>query len=290
MAKIWWLASYPKSGNTWVRAFLTALLTGRRVDINDMSALGAGVASSRDLFDSVLGIESGDLTEDQQANLRPLTYELMAQEFSESPFVKVHDAYGLTPAGSPVFPSSATAGAIYIVRNPLDAAVSLAYYTGRSMERAVDVMLASGMVWGVDSQVAIANQFPQKMGTWGEHVASWLAAPFPVHVVRYEDLLRHPKEFFARIAQFCDIPATEAEIQLAVEQSSFEALRSQERDKGFRANSASGNRFFRQGKTGAWREELPPEQAERILSALGPEMNRLGYSEDLSRTFCRPGH
>ena len=44
MAGIIWLASYPKSGNTWLRAFLHNLLRdpGRPYDINKLTDVTAG--------------------------------------------------------------------------------------------------------------------------------------------------------------------------------------------------------------------------------------------------------
>ena len=52
---IWWLASYPKSGNTWLRVFLASLISGRPVDINAMSGPGPS-ADARSCLDEALGI------------------------------------------------------------------------------------------------------------------------------------------------------------------------------------------------------------------------------------------
>ncbi|HJX72016.1 MAG TPA: hypothetical protein VJ346_08695, partial [Bacteroidales bacterium] len=69
--KIVWLASYPKSGNTWFRIFLTNLLnhTNEPVDINNLYP--STIASSRSLFDEATGLESSDLTLDEIELLRP---------------------------------------------------------------------------------------------------------------------------------------------------------------------------------------------------------------------------
>ena len=74
MAGIWWLASYPKSGNTWLRVALATLLSGRPADINAMPLVSL-VANNRAMFDHALGIESADLTNEQETDLRPRVYE-----------------------------------------------------------------------------------------------------------------------------------------------------------------------------------------------------------------------
>src|ERR1700680_2455741 len=124
---IWWLASYPKSGNTWLRAFLWALVSGKPTDINDLFSLGT-FAGSRTRFDQALGIESEVLSRDQEQNLRPRAFEVWAAEAKRQLYCMAHDAYYSTPAGEPLFPASATRGAVYVVRDPRAVAVSLAYY------------------------------------------------------------------------------------------------------------------------------------------------------------------
>jgi hypothetical protein len=276
MAGIWWLASYPKSGNTWLRALLASLISGAPVDINDMSVLGGGIASARALVDDMLGVESAVLSEEQQTSLRPQAYEIIAAEATTPLYLKVHDACGLTPAGLPLFPASATAGAVYIVRNPLDVAVSLTHYYCLSTSRAVDMLLRldSRLYKGKD---CLGTQFPQRMGDWSSHVTSWLSAPFPVHLVRYEDLLADTQVTLRGVLQFLGRQHGTEEIRLAVHASAFQNLSSQEDETGFRSNSGSGNQFFRRGVAGAWREELPGEQVARITDAFGPAMRRLGY-------------
>jgi hypothetical protein len=96
-------------------------------------------------------------------------------------------------------------------------------------------------------------------------------------VVRYEDLVAGTELTFGGVAQFLKRSEGPEEICRAVRDSAFHRLRSQEQEAGFRGNSSSGNRFFRRGIVGAWREELPTEQVARILDRFGPAMQRLGY-------------
>ena len=72
-----WLASYPKSGNTWFRAFLTALLNPGSSDIDINNLYQTTIASSRQLFDEMTGISSADLSQSEIDRLRPLVYREM---------------------------------------------------------------------------------------------------------------------------------------------------------------------------------------------------------------------
>ena len=66
---IWWLASYPKSGNTWLRAVLATLVSGQAADINALGFLG-GISSNRSRFDDALGIASDRLDADKTRRSR----------------------------------------------------------------------------------------------------------------------------------------------------------------------------------------------------------------------------
>src|SRR5260370_22349497 len=114
---IWWLASYPKSGNTWLRAILATLASGRPVDINAMAFLGPH-AASRSRFDRALGLDSANLSHEQELGLRPRVYEILGAEAERSLYCKTHDACLPTPAGDPLFPAAATRGARSILRDP----------------------------------------------------------------------------------------------------------------------------------------------------------------------------
>src|SRR6266404_570942 len=133
---IWWLASYPKSGNTWLRAILASLISGKPVDINAMAFLGPH-AASRSRFDHALGVDSASLSDEQELNLRPRVYEILAAEAEQPLYCKTHDACLPTPNGEPLFPAAATRGAIYVVRDPRAVAVSFGHFTARSIDETI---------------------------------------------------------------------------------------------------------------------------------------------------------
>src|ERR1051326_6877300 len=109
MGGIFWLASYPKSGNTWLRAFIATLVSGAPADINKMTFLG-GIAANRSGFDDALGIAAADLTLEQQLNLRPRFNEMGGGEAARPLYGRAHDCYHQPPPGEPLFPSAATRG------------------------------------------------------------------------------------------------------------------------------------------------------------------------------------
>jgi hypothetical protein len=110
MGNIYWLASYPKSGNTWMRILLTNYLRNadQPADINSLD--GGPIASARQVFDDRVGLEASDLTQDEIERYRPFVYEQMSEQASEPLFLKVHDAFTFTRFGYPLISKTATAG------------------------------------------------------------------------------------------------------------------------------------------------------------------------------------
>ena len=238
MSRILWLASYPKSGNTWLRVFLANLRRNddRPVDINS-AEIGQRTANERRIFDEATGVEASELTEEEIARCRPGVFRYIARTSPETVFLKVHDAYTMLPGGEPLIPADITAGAVYIVRNPLAVAVSFADYSAVTVDRMIEIM-ASDYTCDHKVSLGILNE---RLLSWSNHVLSWCdRAPFPVHVVRYEDMHERPLETFCGSlrgsAAFRSTPA--AMERAAARHSSFEP------------SAGAGARVRLQGKTG----------------------------------------
>ena len=303
MTRSFWLASYPKSGNTWLRMLIANLsATDRPADINDLPERG-GIASARGPFDYLTLIDSGLLTHDEVDALRPRVYEELARgaeddEYDAPPelppvrFIKVHDAYTLTPAGEPLLAGAhGAAGAVVVVRDPRDVAPSLAHHSRISVDEAIARMKNNkdGFCVSADRQ---HNQFRQKLLGWDRHIASWLdQSDIPVLLVRYEDMQADAARELQRVLAFAGRPASEEEIARAVAFAGFQQLRGQELDKGFREapRPYAGGGFFRRGEAGGWRDELDSEQAARIEAAHAPMMRRLGYELSTAGALARAG-
>jgi hypothetical protein len=285
MSGLVWLASYPKSGNTWFRLLVANLLADDApIDINDVPDRG-GIASSRGEFEAVTLIESGLLTHEEADSLRPRVYTAVADrsdgdedEVAAGPrLIKVHDAYVATPLGEPLL--GAASAAILIVRDPRDVAPSLANHRRFSIDEAIDFMnkpvaaFAAGR-WGQPPQMR------QRLLDWSGHAASWLdQTDLPVRVVRYEDLDAAPVETFRAAMQFAGRSVSRSDAERAVEFAGFGRLQEQERERGFAEwrERRDGRRFFRRGESGGWRRELTADQVRRIEAAHGPMMARFGY-------------
>lgn len=276
MAKIIWLASYPKSGNTWMRILINNYWQDGTVpaDINKLD--GGPIASARTCFDELVGVEASALEDTVIERLRPDVYRFMAAEAQKPLYMKVHDAWKLTDRQEAIFPADITAGVIYIMRNPLDLAAACANHWGIRVSLAVDNLCNPDFIMS-KSQDRLAPQLRQRIGSWSSHVQSWLDdAALPVHIVRYEDLHRDTYAVFRQVVCFCKLPYTASRVRKAVAFSDFAEMRRQEQSKGFRERMKA-EVFFRRGQVGAWREELSAAQIEKIVAVHGPMMQRFGY-------------
>ena len=281
MADIVWLASYPKSGNTWMRILLTNYRSGKDTpaDINKLS--GGPIASARMWFDEWAGVPAAALDSAAIARLRPEIYRCLARDHRERIYMKVHDAWTRTDRGEPMFPADVTAGVVYILRNPLDLAQSCAHHWGLTVEEAVARLCARDFTLA-GTGFQLPEQLAQHLGGWTQHAESWLDAPgLRVHLVRYEDLLADTEAVFGEVVRFCGLPWDPDRLRTAVRFSAFGELQAQERDKGFRERPiAAPGGFFRQGQSGGWRRELSPGLAAQVMAAHGAAMRRFGYLDD----------
>lgn len=277
MKTIVWLASYPKSGSTWFRAIL-ANLKRDASEPASINRLGAPIAGSRRWFDYSAGIESADLTNAEIDLLRASVHHGAANTSPETDphFIKIHDTF-LSPAGDPLISVDATRGVVYIVRNPLDVAVSYAHHLSCDVDKSI-AQMADDRHMLVDRTAGLAGQLRQRLSSWGAHVRSWLDNGIvPVHVLRYEDLHASPADTTADALAFAGMRRERADIERAVRWSEIERLRAQEIEQGFSEKPASLPSFFPRGIAGAWIDELTPEQVARIVADHEPTMRRLGY-------------
>lgn len=278
MNQINWLASYPKSGNTWTRIFLTNYLNDadQPADINHLK--GGPIASDRDLFDRWAGVEASDLSFDDIADFRPHVYRQMALHIAHPLYIKVHDACIRNSDGEMLFPSDVTSAVIYLIRNPLDVAVSYAHHSGRTLEQIVKNLCdQDGIVY--ENPKLLPPQIPQRLLSWSAHVRSWVdESGLAVTVIRYEDMLTQPEAAFERIIRALKLDLDPIRLSKAVELSRFESIQEQESRAGFKERAMLADTpFFRQGRSGTWREELNSELADKIIEGNADVMRRFGY-------------
>jgi len=273
MGNILWLASYPKSGNTWLRAFLLNLVTDlpEPVDINKMAALTQGDSQER-WYAPFDPRPMTELSAEDLARLRPIAHARIAESSADTVFVKTHNAL-VEVAGAAMISQSLTAGVIYVVRNPLDVALSYADHLGQSLDDIITLMGERDF-----ETPATEHNVPEHHSDWSSHVKSWTQIPHPaLHVVRYEDMTLKPGPTFAAIARFIGMNPGRERLTRAVRFSSFKILRAQEKKAGFVERPPAQKSFFRSGKSGAWHKQLSNAQVRRVLEMHREQMEQFDY-------------
>lgn len=273
MGNIVWLASYPKSGNTWLRAFLANLIANfpRPVELAQLPQYAVPEADP-ELYSYVAGRSSTELDFDQLCALRSQVHVAIAASASGTVFVKTH---GITGAldGVALHTPAVTAGAIYVVRNPLDVAVSMSHHFAIDMDAAIDYLR--------DDCAATENNalfVTELLGSWSRHVHSWASLDNSrILVVRYEDLLAKPVKEFGKIARLVGLGADRSRIERAIRHADFRSLADMEQRDGFVEVPIKSDRFFRAGRSNQWREAMTRGQAKRIISDHKDQMRRFGY-------------
>ena len=272
--KIWWFASYPKSGNTWLRMFINSYVSGFPININS-----AFQFAFNDLTSQVVQITCArpldQLTFEEQAYYRPATLLNFLNVYASRDVVlKTHHAK-IAVNDIPVCPHQLSRGAVYLIRDPRDIAISFADHLGESIDEAIDHMC--------NIKFALKNKdnLHHVLLTWSEHVKTWtkMNKNIKTLVLKYEDLLIKPHDQFRQIIEFLTMPVDEDRLSFAIKDNSFENLRKYEDENGFielSENSKSG-KFFRSGKANQWKEVLTEEQVARIEEKHGEIMEEYDY-------------
>ena len=301
MPGVLWLASYPKSGNTWVRAFLANYLVNADspVSINELPEFVRG-DGPKHYYEEVLGYPiSKPLSPQEAQELRLIVHEKFAYESQNTTIVKTHNAIAYLD-DIPTINPKATEGAVYIMRNPLDVVLSYAHHYGQTYDKAIESLASEQNALG-----GTERQVYQFLGSWSEHVRSWVDAPgLKLHVMRYEDMILDALETFTKLLEFLEFPNEPKRCEKAVQFSSFESLTAQEKSEGFveaiparehpaflgtdlpqipdteKYKGESRIRFFRAGKLGMWRDEFSSEQVARIIEDHREVMDTHGYLDE----------
>jgi hypothetical protein len=268
VGKLVWLASYPKSGNTWLRVFLHNFLlqpeTPHSINaLTDVSAVECAAV--------YFGQSGTALTPRDVQKSRPAVHQKLMALHPGPVFVKTHNA-NLALHDVPLCTPAVTAGAIFVVRDPRDVAVSYSTYTGLSIDEIIIFMADPRAAnRGTDLQVF------ELLSSWSAHALSWVGANNRL-LLRYEDMLANPDAAFSRVVRFLGSGATPERLRRAIAFSNFSVLAAQERESGYRAHSADAQTaFFRAGTSGQWRDSLTIAQAQKITDTHGEVMRNFGY-------------
>ncbi len=295
----WYLASYPKSGNTWCRLFLIRYLKhlnlkkknlkisnsheniNNKFSINDPINTGT-IASDRNWIDDQIGIESSDMSFEEIDQLR---YLLEGQNTVNSllkyRFHKIHDAF-INPKNKK-FPNvtfKGCKGVVYLVRRPEDVAISYSFHAKDiGFEKSVKFMLNKFSSLN-QSDDSCGFQIRQFIGRWDDHVNSWLdQKQLPVLLIKYEDLIENAEMQFSRILSFLKIPIFQNTLKHVVKECNFSNLKKKEIEEGgFVERSNPNSRFFRSGVVGEGRKYLTSNQLDEIFNEFSTTLKKLNYT------------
>jgi hypothetical protein len=245
---IYWVASYPKSGNSWARAFLTSLITdgartksGKRPEIIPDENFGR-------FYKPFLQKPIEEVSNTELALLRPRVHRLLANKTQNFLLLKTHSRLGLHN-GTPTITLDVTAGAIYLVRNPLDVAVVYSENRERGVDGTIAVMNESER-----QATRLKDRAYEIVGSWSEHVTSWTKPHDRILVLRHEDMLADPAAEFRRIVQFLKMDVSDGQLARALADTQSDA-----------------------GSAGKWRDALSEEQVAMVVRNNEPVMKRFGY-------------
>lgn len=273
MGGLVWIASYPKSGNTWTRNFLHNLLRpgDDTQNINDMHHLTTYEIAGR-WYEGLVDKPIAECSTEDVAKVRMQAQQRIADDTDGLVFVKTHNAL-VRDHGVSMINTAITAGAIYVVRNPLDVAISYSHHLNATIDAAIERMNQPGVQTNNHENVVY-----EILGSWTQNVHSWTRREHQaLHIMRYEDMLSDPEKTFAKLCTFLQLRPARAALTAAIEKSSFNRLKEQEDKEGFREKPKDAKRFFREGRADVWKEQLSREQAQRIVEAHREQMKRFGY-------------
>jgi len=266
-----WIASYPKSGNTWVRAFLANYFSKKTTGVFDKT-YGINGFPREKFFE---GIVDKELIKKNPFEL--FKYFIPAQkkinENNKLHFLKTHNFAG-SFKNYPFTDASNTCGAIYLIRDPRSVAVSYAYHTNISFEKSVDQLLNENLT-SVNDELYVEARL-----SWSIHAQSWINSNWPKVIIRYEDLHMDTFENFKKILlfikKFSSFEVDDEKIKKTISICSFNNLSNEEKKKGFLEKLENIN-FFRKGEIDEWRNVLPKNLIQKIEKKFEKQMKELGY-------------
>jgi len=272
---IMWIASYPKSGNTWVRALLSNFLLE-----ND---------SKKNIFEKMMIIPSfpkknffKNIVDEnilRKNYMELFKYFIKAQEKINADkklhILKTHNFYG-SVNGNKFTDKDNTIGSIYIVRDPRSVAVSYAHHSNISYEKSVELMLNQ-------TRLSLNDlYYPEARMSWNIHLNSWITNSQSNLIVRYEDLLEKTPSVLKDILNFINlflkkkIEYNKKTILECINECSFKNLSSLEKNIGF-AEKEKNNFFFRSAKLDEWKSSLGKDLIKKIEKNFYKEMKKLKY-------------
>ena len=277
-----WLASYPKSGNTWMRGIISNIIfpiaTKKqgsdvfeeiyRINSYPQIAHYAEIISDND--DKQTKIEktyqNWDLTQ-TKINLKHRLRIFKTHNFATQ-LVKNNKKY--------IFANlSHSIGAIHIVRDPRNVITSLTHHFSLNYDQAFNMMINKNTIIGANDKTHI----PEFLSSWDTHYKSWSMFPKNYLLIRYEDLMNDTKKQIRIIIKYLRrfYIIKDVDIDNIIEKTNFNSLKKLEKNKSFRENVNNEKKFFNLGPENDWRNLLSFEMRKKIEDKFKSTMKTLGY-------------
>ena len=273
-----WLASYPKSGNTWMWFFIKSYFNppNKKFSINhdkdDPYLLETFPTERR--FDE-LNINYQDFFD---ISKNWINLQSLINLNNKTNYLKTHNAM-CTINNNKFTDINNTIGAIHIVRDPRDVLVSYSSYKSEKIDKTLEILLSNDSY----EYSKFKDKFYKRslMGSWSSHYNSWKNYKSKeTLLVKYEDMVNKSNTTFLKVLNYLKkitkIEINHNKLNRAIDETSFENLKNLEIKEGFKVNP-SKKPFFRKGKVGDWKEKLNKDQTQKIERAFKAEMIELGY-------------
>ncbi|MDA9042107.1 sulfotransferase domain-containing protein [Candidatus Pelagibacter sp.] len=275
-----WIASYPKSGNTYLRSFLASYYYSEDGNFN---------------FDQLLKIHQ--FPNIKFSNFEPKTKKEASKNwmFNQSAFfnkdklnlVKTHNC--LYPYEKNNFTSkNQTLGAIYIVRDPRNLITSLTHHYVIDYKEAIEKMTDKNCSLLEKSYDMDFSNFTY-LGSWSNHYKSWKNnSEFKTLFIKYEDLKKNKIEIFKKIIFFINEVTgdnkkiDEKKFSNAIKTTNFSNLKNKELNEGFEESVYSNKtgkkiNFFNLGFNNRWQKILPLDIKNQTNEIFKEDLYELDY-------------
>ena len=270
-----WIASYPKSGNTWIRSVLSSLF------YTDDGNFNFNILKKINTFDRPFYFS--EVIKDKKVSTYDLTtlakFRIEAQKLFNKKkilrFFKTHAA-NIKIDGFDYTNQDTTRCVIYVVRDPRDIVLSYSKFSGLNIDDVIKIIK--------DEKFAVKNkesQYFTHWSRWDYHVSSWLIPDYPKIVIKYEDMIDKPIQTIMRLIMFLKSVEVGGDLKdqkiiNAVKSTSFANLNKMETELGFE-ESIYGTKFFNIGKKNQWKKSLPALHSKDIEKSFAETMKKFGY-------------
>ena len=280
-----WLASYPKSGNTLIRALLASHFFSKDGFFNFEIIKNIKQFPDSRLFEN-LGI---DINNEKEVLKNYIRAQESINQKNSIQFLKTH-SYLFNINNNPFTDLNNTLGAIYIVRDPRNVVTSYAHHNSITIEESADRMISSLEYGGKTSSDHISDRTKVYMGSWGSNYNSWKSfKPTGKYLlIKYEDILSNKKKVLINILEFVhklkgiNFVIDQKKIDNVIQSTSFEKMKDMENKEGFieaKVNLKTGKKipFFNLGSKNIWKNNLDNKMINKIENSFKKEMIELGY-------------